>query len=216
MPAACMAPIALLTPRADEIALAMSDAPDSWASLALSRARSLAAHSSACVAQVEFCHTVEGGDADARPTSLRGLDAALYYRDPSGHGGLLALARPHVRRLALDALAHWASAARLDGFVLLSAEAMGLDPAGAVLDAPPLAAELAAAPELRGLKLVAWPRGDPSLLPRGGRRGFPHFGALAQHNARFAALLEWLGGPHCGGGPWLKRVAVQLTGARLR
>ena len=30
--------------------------------------------------QVEFCFTGEGSDAAPAPVSLRGLDAALYYR----------------------------------------------------------------------------------------------------------------------------------------
>ena len=33
--------------------------------------------------QVEFCFTGEGSDAAPAPVSLRGLDAALYYRSGS-------------------------------------------------------------------------------------------------------------------------------------
>lgn len=79
---------------------------------------------------------------------------------------------------------------------------------GRVQDAPSLAADLAADGELKGAKIVAWPR-DYALLPRSGRRGFPHSGTLLQHNGRFGAVLQWL----AHGGPGLlTKVASQLTG----
>ncbi len=55
-----------------------------------------------------------------------------------------------------------------------------------MLDAPPLAEEIATDPLLAGLKLVAW-AGDDGLLPRRGARGFPHWGRWAERNTRFAA-----------------------------
>jgi hypothetical protein len=69
--------------------------------------------------------------------------------------------------------------------------------------------DLAADGALRGCKLVAWPR-DYRLLPRLGRRGFPHAGVLLQHNGAFGAVLEWLA--H-GSPALLTQVATQLTGA---
>jgi isoamylase len=157
--------------------------------------------------QVEFCFTAEGDDSSSRLISLRGLDSPLYYR-PSG---LLSLAQPIVRRLVLDAIRHWACTYGVDGFVLLSAEAMAQDSGGAVLDCPALAEEIAADGAVRGgaCKIVAWPR-DYRLLPREGRRGFPHAGVLMQHNGRFGAVLEWL---KSGDGALLTSVASLLTGA---
>jgi isoamylase len=58
------------------------------------------------------------------------------------------------------------------------------DPHGGVLDSPPMVEELATDPVLAGLKIIAAPA-DTSLLPRGGERGFPHYGALLEWNQRF-------------------------------
>lgn len=70
--------------------------------------------------QIEFCFTAEGDDKKPRLISFRGLDSELYYR-PSG---LLKLSARPVRQLVMDALHHWLRAYQVDGFVLLSAEAM--------------------------------------------------------------------------------------------
>jgi isoamylase len=155
--------------------------------------------------QVEFCFTVEGNDKNPSLRGFRGLDAALYYRSNS----LLNLSHPTVQRLVLDCLHHWASSYHVDGFCFMSAEAMAQDADGVVLDCPPLAQALSADPVLRECKLVAWPR-DDGLLPRGGRRGFPHQGVLMQHNSRFGEVLNWMAG---GGAAGLEAVASQLTGA---
>lgn len=48
-----------------------------------------------------------------------------------------------------------------------------------MLDAPPLAEEIAQDPVLRNLKLAA-AVANPSLLPRSGERGFPHWGIWMQ------------------------------------
>jgi pullulanase/glycogen debranching enzyme len=157
-------------------------------------------------AQAEFCFTVEGNDKAPALISLRGLDAALYYRPGSS---LLNLAQPSVSTLVLDSLRYWVSEFKLDGFCLLSAEAMAQDTAGFVLDCPPIAQALASDPVLRACKLVAWPR-DNTLLPRGGRRGFPHQAALLQHNDKFGSVLSWLQACDTAG---LDAVASQLTGA---
>lgn len=70
--------------------------------------------------QVEFCFTAEGDDKKPRLISLRGIDSELYYR-PSG---LLNLSVLPVRQLVVDSLHHWMRVYGVDGFVLLSAEAM--------------------------------------------------------------------------------------------
>ena len=53
--------------------------------------------------QVEFCFTGEGSDAAPAPVSLRGLDAALYYRS----GSLLNCGHAVVRS-APSAASTWA------------------------------------------------------------------------------------------------------------
>lgn len=68
-----------------------------------------------------------------------------------------------------------------------------------MLDAPPVAHEVAAAPELASLRLVAAPA-DASLLPRGGCRGFPHWGAWSERGGRFGTdvirfMAEGAAGP---------------------
>jgi len=113
-------------------------------------------------------HTGEG-DAGGPTLSLRGLDNATYYRqapgsdgsglvdvNDTGCGNTLALDRPPVLRLAMDALRHWASATGIDGFrfdlaTTLGRRAAGFDPAA------PLLAAIEQDPELRALKLVAEP-----------------------------------------------------------
>lgn len=153
---------------------------------------------------MELCFTAEGDDTCPKVVSLRGLDHALYYRP----NALLNLAQAAVVGLVRDALRHWTNRYSLDGFVLLSAEAIAQSADGTVLDTPPLAEILATDAVLTGCKLVAWPR-DYSLLPRHGRRGFPHGAALLQHNGAFGAVLQWLGS---GGPELLTSVATQLTG----
>eukprot|EP00198_Chlamydomonas_reinhardtii_P002453 XP_001691789.1 isoamylase-type starch debranching enzyme [Chlamydomonas reinhardtii] len=54
-----------------------------------------------------------------------------------------------------------------------------VDKFGSVLDAPPLAEDIAGDPVLRGLKLVA-AVSNPALLPRLAERGFPHWGVWQQ------------------------------------
>ena len=107
-------------------------------------------------------HTGEGDELG--PTlSLRGLDNATYYRtvagdraryvNDTGCGNTLALDRPPVLRLALDALRHYAEAAGVDGFrfdlatTLGRARRDGFDPAAPLLQA------IAQDPVLRDLKL---------------------------------------------------------------
>ena len=116
------------------------------------------------VLDVVLNHTGEG-DALGPTVSLRGLDNATYYRtvpgdaaryvDDAGCGNTLALDRPPVLRLAMDALRHYA-AAGIDGFrfdlaATLARRDDGFDPAAPLLQA------IAQDPELRELKLIAEP-----------------------------------------------------------
>ncbi|WP_431283310.1 glycogen debranching protein GlgX [Humitalea sp. 24SJ18S-53] len=95
---------------------------------------------------VVFNHTGEG-DAQGPTLSLRGLDAAGYYRldstgrlvDDAGCGNTLACDRPAVVRLVMDALRHWAGAG-VDGFRFDLATTLGRGPDGFSPDAPLLTA----------------------------------------------------------------------------
>ena len=70
--------------------------------------------------QVEYCFTGEGSDAFPAPTSLRGLDAGIYYRT----GSLLNAGHAAVRALVVDSLKHWAREYDVDGFCFVNAENM--------------------------------------------------------------------------------------------
>ena len=70
--------------------------------------------------QVEYCFTGEGSDAVPAPTSLRGLDAGIYYRT----GSLLNAGHAAVRTLVVDSLRHWAREYDVDGFCFVNAENM--------------------------------------------------------------------------------------------
>lgn len=68
-------------------------------------------------------------------------------------------------------------------------------------DAPALLAAIAADPVLSGAKLVAATGGNDALLPRGGVRGFPHWGVWLEWNKRWAAdISAFLCENRCAGG----------------
>eukprot|EP00887_Chlorella_sp_A99_P002052 scaffold18.g2052.t1 len=134
------------------------------------------------IAQFDFAFTAEGTDAQPTTLSLRGLDHAACYR----HNGVLNCGHAAVRDMLMSALRSWAQEYGLDGFCFINAENMVQDRDGSVLDAPPLPDALCHDPLLSHLKLIALPS-DNSLLPRGGVRGFPHWGLWQQRNLGFAA-----------------------------
>ena len=70
--------------------------------------------------QVEYCFTSEGTDKRPQASSLRGLDAATYYR----HSGVLNCGHAVVRHLILDSLHHWADEYQIDGFCFVNAETL--------------------------------------------------------------------------------------------
>lgn len=72
------------------------------------------------VKQVEYCFTSEGTDKRPQASSLRGLDAATYYR----HNGVLNCGHAVVRHLILDSLHHWAEEYQIDGFCFVNAETL--------------------------------------------------------------------------------------------
>lgn len=138
--------------------------------------------------QAEFCLTAEvAGGAGGRLQSMAGLDGDMYVRGGGGSRarGVLNTGQPVVRQLVRSALRHWAIEYRVDGFVLVNAENLAQDSLGGVWDSPALLEELTSDPVLRGCKLIA-SGGDGTLLPRGGERGVPHYGVLAEWNGRFA------------------------------
>ena len=119
----------------------------------------------AVLLDVVLNHTGEG-DRLGPTLSLRGLDNATYYRleadDPgrcvndTGCGNTLALDRPAVVLLAMEALRTWAQRGGVDGFRLdlattLGRRADGFDPAA------PLLTAMAQDPVLRGRAIIAEP-----------------------------------------------------------
>ncbi|QDK35279.1 glycogen debranching protein GlgX [Sphingomonas sp. IC081] len=108
-----------------------------------------------------FNHTGES-DGSGGILSLRGLDNGAYAHAPDGAlindtgcGNTLDFANPAVRRLALDAMRHFASACAVDGFRFDLAPVMargpGFDPAA------PIFAEIAADPVLSTRVMIAEP-----------------------------------------------------------
>ncbi|HMO28991.1 glycogen debranching protein GlgX [Enterovirga sp.] len=144
-------------------------------------------------------HTAEGGE-DGPVLSFRGIDNASYYKsrpgepgrllDVTGCGNSLDLGHPAVRRLAIDALRHWAEEYGVDGFRFDLAPALARD----VDDFDPHSAFFAAIeadPALSGLKLIA----EPWDLGRDGYRlgGFPTGWGEWNDRARDALRAFWRG-----------------------
>ena len=72
--------------------------------------------------QVLYSLTGEGWDEDASAVSLRGLDAAVYYRARR----VLNCGHANVRALIRDSLLHWTQEYRVDGFCFVNAETLTL------------------------------------------------------------------------------------------
>ncbi len=155
----------------------------------------------AVLLDVVLNHTGEG-DEGGPTLSLRGLDNAGYYRlrpdDPSryvndtGCGHTLALDRPHLVRLAMDALRSWVCRAGVDGFrfdlaPVLGRRADGFDPAA------PLLAAIGQDPLLRERALIAEPWDIGSYGYRLG--AFPDFWGEWNDRFRDTARRFWRGDP---------------------
>jgi len=138
-------------------------APGGWPEIRAAVA-ALAAAGIETVVDVVLNHTGEG-DGLGPTLSLRGLDnagayalqpdRALYVND-TGCGNTLALDRPAVLRLAMDALRAWARMGGVHGFRFDLAATMGRRPDG-FDPAAPLLAAIAQDPLLSRLKLIAEP-----------------------------------------------------------
>jgi glycogen debranching enzyme GlgX/4-alpha-glucanotransferase len=175
-------------------------APGGWQEIRATVAQ-LATAGIETILDVVLNHTGEG-DALGPTLSLRGLDNASYYRltpddpahyvDDAGCGNTLALDRPPVLRLAMDALRTWAGLAGVHGFrfdlaTTLGRRADGFDPAA------PLLAAIAQDPALRALKLIA----EPWDLGPGGYRAGAFPAGWGEWNDRFRddARRFWRGEP---------------------
>jgi len=163
---------------------------------------------------VVFNHSGEGNSRG--PTlSLRGLDNATYYRmergaahryvDDTGCGNTLALDRPPVLRLVLDALRYYAEAAGVDGFrfdlaATLGRRDDGFDPAA------PLLAAIAQDPALRDLKFVA----EPWDVGPGGYQAGAFPGPWGEWNDRYRDTVRrfWRGDAGLAG-----ELATRLSGS---
>lgn len=141
------------------------------------------------IMQFDLTYTAEGTDDDPRTLSFRGLDHAMYYR--ANANGVLNCGQVVVREYIVDVMRHWAQQYGVDGFCFVNAENLAQDRDGLVMDAPPLADALAMDPALSHLKLIAAPS-DEKLLPRGGARGFPHWGVWMQRNNAFTRTMHSL------------------------
>ena len=150
-------PVALAAP---ELKLA----PGGWADV---KAAVDALHAAGIEVIVDIVLNHSGEGDELGPTvSFRGLDNASYYRlrpdnpgryiDDMGCGNCLALDRPHMVHLAMEAMRTWVRRAGIDGFRFDLAPALGRRPEG-FDPAAPLIAALAQDPELRGLRLIAEP-----------------------------------------------------------
>ncbi|TVR09554.1 MAG: glycogen debranching enzyme GlgX [Salinarimonadaceae bacterium] len=136
-----------------------------------------------------YNHTCEGGERG--PTLCwRGLDHAGYYRlqadnrrhcvNDTGTGNTVDASNPHVIRMIMDSLRHWATSYRVDGFrfdlsVTLGRETHGFDPGAGFFDA------LRQDPVLARTKLIA----EPWDIGPGGYQLGRHPPGFAEWNDRF-------------------------------
>ncbi|RME65742.1 MAG: glycogen debranching enzyme GlgX, partial [Alphaproteobacteria bacterium] len=151
------------------------------------------------VLDVVFNHTGEGDELG--PTlSLRGIDNALYYRlradaprfydNVTGCGNSLAVERPAVLRLVMDAMRHWVAAAGVDGFRFDLATTLARGEKGFDRNGPFLAA-LRQDPLLSRVKLIA----EPWDIGPGGYQGGAFPAGIGEWNDRFRDDLRrfWQG-----------------------
>ena len=143
-----------------------------------------------------------GESDELGPTlSLRGLDNAGYYRlaadqslyvDDAGCGNILAMDRPAVLRLGMDALRAWALYGGVDGFRLDLATTLGRRETGFDPHAPLLAA-IEQDPVLSRRAMIA----EPWDIGPGGYQlgGFP--ARWGEWNDRFRDTVRrfWRGDP---------------------
>jgi glycogen operon protein len=141
------------------------------------------------VLDVVFNHSGESDELG--PTiCYRGIDNATYYRlrpgeprfydNVTGCGNTLAVARPMVLRLVMDAMRHWVTAFGIDGFRFDLATTLARGDAGFDRNSPFLAA-LRQDPLLSQTKLIA----EPWDIGPGGYQGGAFPAGMAEWNDRF-------------------------------
>ncbi len=146
---------------------------------------------------VVYNHSCEGG-GDGPALSLRGIDAASYYRldprgwdvDTTGCGNSLDAGHPRVVQLVLDSLRHWVSAYGVDGFRFDLAPTLARGRDGRFTAEHAFLVAAAADPALADVKLIA----EPWDLGVDGWRTGGFTAPFAEWNDRFrdAAREFWL------------------------
>ncbi|WP_237205035.1 glycogen debranching protein GlgX [Rothia nasimurium] len=135
-------------------------------------------HGIEVILDVVFNHSGEGGD-EGPILSMRGLNDAGYYlrntdggyTNDTGTGNTLAVRNPHVLRLVLDSLRHFATRYGVDGFRFDLATTLGRTETGFSAQAAFFQA-VSQDPVLRSLKMIAEPW---DIGPGGYQLGhFPH------------------------------------------
>ena len=144
------------------------------------------------ILDVVYNHTAEGNHAG--PTySFKGVDNGTYYllsndpRDPylnfSGAGNTLRCANEAVRRMIQDSLRYWVQEMHVDGFRFDLASVFSRNDDGSInFGTPPIFSEIASAPDLAHVRLIAEPWDAGGIYQLG--RNFPGVNWL-QWNARF-------------------------------
>jgi len=144
------------------------------------------------VLDVVYNHTGEGNHTGP-VYSFKGLDNDTYYilsdrtdapyADFSGTGNTLDCAHRYVRRMILDSLRYWAREMRVDGFRFDLASVFARKSDGSLnYEDPPIFSEIAADPDLSGLRLIGEPWDAAGAYQLG--RAFPGI-AWTQWNGRF-------------------------------
>ena len=189
-------------------------APGGWAEV---RQATDALHEAGLEVILDIVLNHSGESDEFGPTlSLRGLDNASYYRlmpgDPAhyvndmGCGNCLALDRPAVMAMAIDALRRWMVQGGVDGFRFDLAPAMGRRDWGFDPHAPLIEA-LGQDPVLRGAKLIAEPW---DIGPGGYQLGnFPEDWGEWNDRYRDAARRYWRGDSGMRG-----EIATRIAGSR--
>lgn len=203
-------PLSFMAP---EVAMAAGDDPVAAASQLKALVAALHDAGLEVLLEAEFCLTAEvAGGPGGRLQSMAGLDGDMYVRGGGGPRarGVLNTGQTVVRQLVRASLHHWISEYRVDGFVLVNAENLAQDALGAVWDSPAMLEELSSDPVLKRCKLIV-SGADGTLLPRMGERGVPHYGVLAEWNARFPRDILALLRDNIGG--HLSSLATRLMGS---